>query len=108
MAHVAREMEREGFKVPLLIGGATTSRIHTCVKIAPYYTGPTVHVLDASRSVNVASNLMNTAPRDAYILKTADEYSKSHEQHLSTPPTKPNDRHDKHRQTTTPTASEEH
>src|SRR3546814_12630577 len=52
MAHVAREMEREGFKVPLLIGGATTSRIHTCVKIVPYYTGPPVHVLDASRSVN--------------------------------------------------------
>ena len=51
MAHVAREMERQGFKLPLLIGGATTSRAHTAVKIAPHYSEPVVHVLDASRAV---------------------------------------------------------
>ena len=57
MVHVAREMEREGFKVPLLIGGATTSKAHTAVKIAPAYSQPVVHVLDASRAVTVASQL---------------------------------------------------
>src|SRR5437867_7461963 len=51
MAHVAREMERQGFKLPLLIGGATTSKAHTAVKIAPFYSEPVVHVLDASRAV---------------------------------------------------------
>src|SRR5262249_22615655 len=59
MVHVAREMQREGFTVPLLIGGATTSRVHTSVKIAPAYEQPTVHVLDASRAVGVVSNLIN-------------------------------------------------
>ncbi|QEC52221.1 methionine synthase (B12-dependent) [Anseongella ginsenosidimutans] len=83
MMHVAREMEREGFDIPLLIGGATTSRIHTSVKISPGYSGPTVHVLDASRSVNVASNLMNTETRGEYIRKIAEEYRKAREQHLS-------------------------
>lgn len=83
MVHVAREMEREGFDIPLLIGGATTSRIHTSVKISPGYSGPTVHVLDASRSVNVASNLMNKQTRNEYISKVAEEYRKAREQHLS-------------------------
>ena len=59
MAHVAREMEREGFTIPLLIGGATTSRVHTAVKIAPHYSGLTVYVPDASRSVGVCSNLLS-------------------------------------------------
>ncbi len=59
MVHIAKEMERRGFRLPLLIGGATTSRIHTAVKIAPNYSGTTVHVLDASRSVPVVSNLIN-------------------------------------------------
>jgi len=59
MVHVAKEMERRGIKIPLLIGGATTSRIHTAVKIAPNYSGTTVHVLDASRSVPVVSNLLS-------------------------------------------------
>ncbi len=59
MIHVAREMDREGFTLPLLIGGATTSKIHTAVKIAPAYRGPVIHVLDASRAVGVVSNLMN-------------------------------------------------
>ncbi len=60
MVHVAREMDREGFKIPLLIGGATTSPVHTAVKIAPVYSGPVVHVLDASRSVGVAGSLLST------------------------------------------------
>ena len=59
MAHVAKEMERRGFQIPLLIGGATTSKTHTAVKIAPNYSGTTIHVLDASRSVPVVSNLIN-------------------------------------------------
>ena len=59
MVHVAKEMERRGFKIPLLIGGATTSRVHTAVKIAPNYSLPVIHVLDASRSVPVVSNLIN-------------------------------------------------
>jgi 5-methyltetrahydrofolate--homocysteine methyltransferase len=65
MAHVAREMERTGFVVPLLIGGATTSREHTAVKIAPEYHAPTVHVLDASRAVNVVASLLDPEQRAA-------------------------------------------
>ena len=64
MAFVASEIEREGFTLPLLIGGATTSRVHTAVKIAPQYHGPTVHVLDASRAVGVASNLLSETRRE--------------------------------------------
>lgn len=67
MVHVAKEMERKGFKVPLLIGGATTSKIHAAVKIAPNYSSPTVHVLDASRSVTVAGSLMNKDNREGFI-----------------------------------------
>jgi 5-methyltetrahydrofolate--homocysteine methyltransferase len=63
MAHVAAEMEREGFAVPLLIGGATTSRAHTAVKIAPRYSAPVVHVADASRAVGVVSELLGDARR---------------------------------------------
>ena len=63
MVHVAREMEREGFTVPLLIGGATTSRVHTAVKIAPGYSQPVVHVLDASRAVGVVGQLKNPQTR---------------------------------------------
>ena len=60
MVHVAREMERQGFKLPLLIGGATTSRAHTAIKIAPHYSEPVVHVLDASRAVpNVTTSLLS-------------------------------------------------
>ena len=59
MVHVAQEMEREGFQLPLLIGGATTSRAHTAVKIAPHYHSSTVHVLDASRAVGVVNSLFN-------------------------------------------------
>lgn len=67
MVHVAKEMERRGFKVPLLIGGATTSKMHTAVKIAPNYSGPVVHVSDASRVVNVVGSLLSPDQRDEYI-----------------------------------------
>ncbi|QED29073.1 methionine synthase [Microvenator marinus] len=67
MVHVAKEMQRQGFTRPLLIGGATTSRKHTSVKIAPMYEGPTVHVVDASRAVNVVESLLSADRRDQYI-----------------------------------------
>ncbi len=67
MVHVARELQREGFTVPLLIGGATTSAAHTAVKIAPEYTGGVVHVLDASRVVNVVNSLLSPTLKPAYL-----------------------------------------
>jgi 5-methyltetrahydrofolate--homocysteine methyltransferase len=69
MVLVAKEMERRGMKIPLLIGGATTSRIHTAVKIAPCYSGPAIHVVDASKSVVVAGSLLdqNSEKRQEYI-----------------------------------------
>jgi 5-methyltetrahydrofolate--homocysteine methyltransferase len=67
MVHVAREMERQGFKLPLLIGGATTSRAHTAIKIAPHYTAPVVHVLDASRAVPVTTSLLSEDGKDAFV-----------------------------------------
>jgi 5-methyltetrahydrofolate--homocysteine methyltransferase len=76
MVHVAREMERQGFQVPLLIGGATTSKIHAAVKIAPNYSNPTVHVLDASRSVTVAGSLMNKDNREGFIGSIKQEYER--------------------------------
>jgi 5-methyltetrahydrofolate--homocysteine methyltransferase len=83
MVHFAKEMEREGFTIPLLIGGATTSRIHAAVKVAPNYSGAAIHVLDASRSVTVCSNLMNRDTRDAYIQGIKDEYAKAAEAHAN-------------------------
>ncbi|HEU4827735.1 MAG TPA: methionine synthase [Gemmatimonadales bacterium] len=75
MAFVATELEREGFETPLLIGGATTSRAHTAVKIEPgYRRGPTIHVLDASRAVGVASNLLSDTLRDEYVTGMREEY----------------------------------
>jgi len=75
MAFVASEMDSEGFQVPLLIGGATTSRVHTAVKIAPQYHAPTIHVLDASRAVGVASSLLSeSGGRDAFVQGIKDEY----------------------------------
>jgi len=77
MAHVAAEMEREGFDIPLLIGGATTSRVHTAVKIHPRYTkGQTVYVVDASRAVGVVSNLLSPDMRENYVQTVRDEYAK--------------------------------
>ncbi len=81
MCNVAAELEREGFDVPLLIGGATTSRVHTAVKIHPNYSrGQTVHVLDASRAVGVASNLLGSG-KAAYVDGVRDEYRKVAEAH---------------------------
>jgi 5-methyltetrahydrofolate--homocysteine methyltransferase len=74
MVHVAREMERRKFRVPLLIGGATTSKLHTAVRIAPRYDAPTVHVLDASRAVNVVSTLLSER-RDDYMKDIRAEYA---------------------------------
>ncbi len=81
MVHVAKEMERRGMKLPLLIGGATTSRIHTAVKIAPNYSGAVIHVLDASRSVPVVSNLLNEneEERKKYVQSFKDEYAQTRE-----------------------------
>ena len=74
MCFVAEEMDREGFELPLLIGGATTSKVHTAVKIAPRYSGPVVHVLDASRAVGVASNLLSEEHRPGFATGVASEY----------------------------------
>jgi 5-methyltetrahydrofolate--homocysteine methyltransferase len=75
MAFVAGELEREGFRVPLLIGGATTSRVHTAVKIEPNYrSGPTVHVLDASRAVSVAGSLLSRTLRDGFVADLREQY----------------------------------
>ncbi|MCX7877019.1 MAG: methionine synthase, partial [Ignavibacteria bacterium] len=81
MVHVAKEMERNGFQVPLLIGGATTSKLHAAVKIAPNYSHPTIHVLDASRSVTVAGNLMNRKTRDSFIRSVKQEYDRMRTQY---------------------------
>jgi 5-methyltetrahydrofolate--homocysteine methyltransferase len=74
MAHVAREMERTGFKLPLLIGGATTSKAHTAVKIAPHYSEPVVHVLDASRAVPVTTSLLSDDNKAAFVARHRAEY----------------------------------
>jgi 5-methyltetrahydrofolate--homocysteine methyltransferase len=74
MVTVAAEMQRAEMTMPLLIGGATTSRVHTALRIAPAYEGPVVHVLDASRAVGVASTLISDTQRDAFVTKTADDY----------------------------------
>ncbi|MFG1430323.1 methionine synthase [Xanthobacter sp. V2C-8] len=82
MVNVAAEMEREGFEVPLLIGGATTSRVHTAVKIAPRYErGQAVYVTDASRAVGVVSNLLNTETRGSYVAGIRAEYAKLADAH---------------------------
>ncbi|MDR3754798.1 MAG: methionine synthase [Terracidiphilus sp.] len=74
MVHVAREMERQGLKLPLLIGGATTSRAHTAVKIAPHYSEPVVHVLDASRAVPVTTSLLSEDGRAEFVAQHRAEY----------------------------------
>lgn len=75
MVTVAEEMQRAQMTMPLLIGGATTSRVHTALRIEPAYTGPVVHVLDASRAVGVATTLVSDTIRDDYVAKIADEYA---------------------------------
>jgi len=81
MVHVAREMDRQGFHLPLLIGGATTSKAHTAVKIAPAYTEPVIHVLDASRAVGVVGSLINPAAKPVFVEKVRAEYEKVRLQH---------------------------
>jgi 5-methyltetrahydrofolate--homocysteine methyltransferase len=81
MVHVAKEMERQGFSVPLLIGGATTSKAHTAVKIAPGYSQPVIHVLDASRAVGVVSSLLNPQLKPPFIANLRADYDKLRAQH---------------------------
>ena len=83
MAHFAKEMQRLGFTIPLLIGGATTSRTHTAVKIEPHYQGPVVWVPDASRAVGVCSNLLSEGLRDGYVDEVRKDYVKVREQHAN-------------------------
>ncbi|MBD0365364.1 MAG: methionine synthase [Flavisolibacter sp.] len=83
MVHVAREMKRRNMNQPLLIGGATTSRTHTAVKIAPEYDKGVVHVLDASRSVTVVSNLLNKEQKESFLQQTQQEYSNLRDQFLN-------------------------
>jgi len=81
MVHVAREMERTGFKVPLLIGGATTSRAHTAVKVAQHYSEPVVHVLDASRAVPVMTSLLSKDGKAPFVKQLREDYEKLRLQH---------------------------
>jgi 5-methyltetrahydrofolate--homocysteine methyltransferase len=81
MVHVAKEMERQGFKLPLLIGGATTSRAHTAVKIAPHYSEPVVHILDASRAVPVTTSLLSDDGKDEFVAKHRAEYETLRKNH---------------------------
>ncbi len=80
MVHVAKEMERQGFTIPLLIGGATTSKVHTAVKVAPHYSHAVVHVNDASKSVPVASSLISKELRGAFMQDVLKEYERVREQ----------------------------
>lgn len=81
MVHVAKEMQRQGFTIPLMIGGATTSRAHTAVKIEPHYKGATVYVTDASRGVGVASNLLSAELKDEFVKVTREEYAEVRKRH---------------------------
>jgi 5-methyltetrahydrofolate--homocysteine methyltransferase len=83
MVHVAKEMQRQGFEVPLLIGGATTSPAHTAVKIAPQYRPPVVYVKDASRCVGVCQTLTQPEQRTAFIARVAEEHERRREQHAA-------------------------
>jgi 5-methyltetrahydrofolate--homocysteine methyltransferase len=83
MVHVAKEMERQGFKVPLLIGGATTSRAHTAVKIAPHYSEPVVHVLDASRAVPVTTSLLSEDGKEEFVANHRAEYEALRKSHAA-------------------------
>ncbi len=83
MAYVAKEMDRLDFHLPLLIGGATTSRMHTAVKIAPNYKNPVVHVVDASRAVGVATALLSDEMKPAFVAETAADYAVIRERHAN-------------------------
>ncbi len=83
MVHVAKEMERQGFTLPLLVGGATTSRAHTAVKIAPHYSHPVVHVLDASRAVPVTTSLLSDEGKDAFVVQHRADYEALRKAHAA-------------------------
>ncbi|MEZ0473699.1 methionine synthase [Luteimonas salinilitoris] len=83
MSHVAREMKRQGFETPLLIGGATTSRAHTALRIAPHYAAPTVWVKDASRAVGVVQSLISVELRQKFVAANDADYAKIRERHLN-------------------------
>ncbi|WP_437724336.1 methionine synthase [Sorangium sp. So ce861] len=83
MIHVAREMERQNFKLPLLIGGATTSKAHTAVKVAPHYSEPVVHVVDASRAVPVTTSLLSAEGKPAFVAQHRAEYEKLRKLHAA-------------------------
>jgi 5-methyltetrahydrofolate--homocysteine methyltransferase len=83
MVHVAREMERQGFKLPLLIGGATTSRAHTAVKIAPNYSEPVIHILDASRAVPVTTTLLNDDGKSDFVVQHRADYEALRKAHAA-------------------------
>ena len=83
MVHLAREMERQGFTIPLLIGGATTSRAHTAIKIAPHYRGPVIHVLDASRAVPVATSLLSDEGKAEFLANHSAEYDRIRKSHTA-------------------------
>jgi len=83
MVHVAREMERQGFKLPLLIGGATTSRAHTAVKIAPNYSEPVVHIVDASRAVPVTTSLLSDEGKSTFVEQHRAEYEAIRKAHAA-------------------------
>ena len=83
MVHVAKEMERQGFKLPLLVGGATTSRAHTAIKIAPHYSQPVVHVLDASRAVPVTTSLLSEDGKAAFVEQHRVDYEALRKAHAS-------------------------
>ena len=89
MIHVAKEMQRQGFTIPLMIGGATTSRAHTAVKISHYYSGGVVHVLDASRAVNVASSLLSPDQKPAFLANLESDYEKLRIEHAGRQAGKP-------------------
>ncbi len=81
MVHIAKEMQRQQFTIPLLIGGATTSRAHTAIKIEPHYNEPTIHVVDASRAVGVVSQLLSVSQKEFFLSETKKEYEKLRIQH---------------------------
>ncbi|MCD0492881.1 methionine synthase [Chromobacterium violaceum] len=83
MSHVAKEKQRQGFDIPLLIGGATTSKVHTAVKIAPHYQHPVVYVPDASRAVGVCSNLLSDTLKDAFVAENLAEQQRAREGHAN-------------------------
>jgi 5-methyltetrahydrofolate--homocysteine methyltransferase len=83
MVHVAKQMEKQGFRIPLLIGGATTSKMHTAVKIAPRYTGPAIHVLDASKAVVVVSSLLDENSQDDFVEEIREEYDEMRHDHYA-------------------------